>query len=81
MTAIQEVKDLNSVCLETLTSSLKSLEMGLLEDGPSKKRKSFDLKSKSKLVKAIQVIKYEEDTSNDEIVEGSDEDEVAFLAK
>lgn len=55
--------------------------MGLSEDGPSKKRKSFALKSKSKLVKAIQVIKYEEDTSNDEIVEGSDEDEVAFLAK
>jgi hypothetical protein len=38
VTAIKEAKDLNSVCLATLASSLKSREMGLSEDGPSKKK-------------------------------------------
>jgi len=83
--SIQEPKDLNSRRLETLASSLKSHAMGLSEEGPSIESKSIDIKSKSKSVKAIQTIKFEEDSLNDrlndEIVEGSDENDVAFLAK
>ena len=47
VTALKLSKDLNSVSLEELVSSLRSHEIELEEDEPQKKNKSVALKSKS----------------------------------
>jgi len=60
---------LNKFGLKTLTSSLKTHEMELLEDDPSRKIKYISLKSNGKIVKALQAIEYEEATPDDDTID------------
>ena len=48
MTVIEEAKDLNTVSVENLISSLKCHEIGLNEQEPVRKPKTIGLKSKGK---------------------------------
>ena len=48
MTAIEEAKDLNTLSVEDLVSSLKVHEIGLNEHEPAKKVKSIALPSRGK---------------------------------
>jgi hypothetical protein len=72
---------LNKLILENLISSLKSHEIELVEDEPSKESKSIGLKSKEKSAKALQASESEEETPNG----GSDNDsyveEMTYLTK
>jgi len=79
MTTIKEARDLNTLSLEDLISSLKFHELGLNQDEPAKKSKSIALKGKSS--KALKA-----DESEDESpAGGSDEDpeaeEMTMLSK
>jgi len=70
VTAIEEAKDLNTLSVEDLVSSLKVHEIGLNEHEPARKVKSIAPPSKGKSSKAFKVIE-----SEDESPEGdSDED-------
>jgi len=55
VTAIEEAKDLNTLSVEDLVSSLKVHEIGLNEHESTKKNKSIDLSSKEKSSKALKV--------------------------
>jgi len=70
VTAIEEVKDLNTLSVEDLISSLKCHEIGLNEHEPIKKPKSIALKSRGKPTKALKAIESEEESTS----EDSDED-------
>ena len=56
VTAIEEAKDLNTLSVEDLISSLKCLEIGLNEHESIKKHKSIALKSRGKSSKALKGI-------------------------
>jgi len=56
VTAIEEAKDLNTLSVEDLVSSLKVHEIGLNEHEPAKKVKSIPLPSKGKSSKALKVV-------------------------
>ena len=56
VTAIEEAKDLNTLSVEDLVSSLKVREIGLNEHEPAKMNKSIALASKRKSSKALKVI-------------------------
>jgi len=76
VTAIEEAKDLNTLSVEDLVSSLKFYEIGLNEHEPAKKNKSIALPSKGKSSKALKVIE-----SEDESLDGdSDEDPTGKMA-
>jgi len=62
VTAIEETKDLNTLSVEDLVSSLKFHQMNLNEHEPSKKTKSIALPSKGKSSKALKVIESEEES-------------------
>jgi len=70
VTAIEEVKDLNTLSVEDLISSLKCHEIGLNEHEPIKKPKSIALKSRGKSTKALKALESEEESTS----EDSDED-------
>ncbi|RHN74566.1 putative transcription factor interactor and regulator CCHC(Zn) family [Medicago truncatula] len=70
VTAIEEVKDLNTLSVEDLVNSLKVHEISLNEHEPSKKSKFIALPSKGKSSKALKAVKYEEELSDGD----SDED-------
>ena len=70
VTAIEEAKDLNTLSVEDLISSLKVHEIGLNEHKYVKKTKSIDLPSKGKSLKALKAIKNEEESPDGD----SDED-------
>jgi len=70
VTAIEEAKDLNTLSVEDLVSSLKVHEMSLNEHEPFKRTKSIALPSKGKLSKALKVIESEEESPDGD----SDED-------
>jgi len=70
VTAIEEAKDLNTLSVEDLISSLKCYEIGLNEHEPIKKPKSIALKSRGKPTKALKAIESEEESTS----EDSDED-------
>jgi len=70
VTAIEEAKDLHTLSVEDLVSSLKVHEMSLNEHEPSKKSKSIALSSKGKSSKALKVIESKEESAD----EDSDED-------
>jgi len=53
VTTIQEANDLNKLSLENLISSLKSHDIKLIGDEPTKKSKSIALTSNEKSVKAF----------------------------
>ena len=57
MTAIEEAKDLNTMSIEDLISSLKCHEIGLNEHESIKKHKSIALKSRGKLSRHFSEIK------------------------
>jgi len=57
---------LKKLGFETLIRSLKSHEMELLGNDPSKKRKYIALKSKGKYVEALQVVESEEDNPEED---------------
>ena len=62
VTAIDKAKDLNTLSVEDLVSSLKVHEISLNEDEPAKKSKSIALPSKGKSSKALKVIEFEEES-------------------
>jgi len=70
VTAIEEAKDLNTLSVEDLISSLKCHEIGLNEHEPVKKPKSIALKSRGKSTKALKALESEEESTS----EDSDED-------
>jgi len=79
VTAIEEAKDLNTLSIEDLVSSLKVHELSLNEHESSKKSKSIALPSKGKSSKALKVIKSEEE--EEESPNGdSDEDPAEMMA-
>jgi len=70
VTTIEEVKDLNTLSVEDLVSSLKVHEIGLNEHEPAKKVKSITLPSKGKSSKAFKVVESEDESPDGD----SDED-------
>ena len=70
MTTIEEGKDLNTLSVEDLTSSLKYHEIGLNEHESIKKPKSIALRSRGKSTKALKALESEEESTS----EDSDED-------
>jgi len=70
VTAIKEAKDLNTMSVEDLVSSLKVHEITLNEHEPAKKSKSITLPSKGKSSKALKVIESKEESPDGD----SDED-------
>jgi len=70
VTAIEEAKDLNTLSVEDLISSLKCHDIGLNEHEPIKKPKSIALKSRGKSSKALKALESEEESTS----EDSDED-------
>jgi len=76
VTAIEEAKDLNTLRVEDLVSTLKVHEISLNEHEPSKKSKSIALPSKGKSSKALKVIESEEESPNGD----SDEDLAEMMA-
>jgi len=69
VTAIEEAKDLNTLSVEDLVSSLKVHEIGLNEHEPTKKVKSISLPSRGKSSKALKVVESEDESP------GGDSDE------
>jgi len=61
VTGIEEAKDLNTLSVEDLLSSLKVHEIGLNEHEPTKKVKSIALTSRGKSSKALKVVESDED--------------------
>ena len=61
VTAIEEAKDLNTLSVEDLVSSLKVHELSLNEHESTKKSKSIALPSKGKSSKALKVVESEEE--------------------
>jgi len=76
VTAIEEAKDLNTLSVEDLVSSLKVYVISLNEHEPAKKRKSIALPPKGKSSKALKVIKSEEESPDGD----SDEDPAEKMA-
>ena len=70
VTAIDEAKDLNTLSVEDLVSSLKVHEISLNEHEPTKKSKSIALPSKGKSSQALKVVDSEEESPDGD----SDED-------
>jgi len=62
VTAIKEAKDLNTLSVEDLVSSLKVHEIDLNEHEPAKKVKSIALPSRGKSSKALKVVEYEDES-------------------
>jgi len=76
VTAIEEAKDLITLSVEDLVSSLKVHEISLNEHEPAKKSKSIALPSKGKSSKALKVIESEEESPDGD----SDEDPAEIMA-
>jgi len=76
VTAIEEAKDINTLSVEDLVSSLKVHEISLNEHEPAKKSKSIALPSKGNSSKALKVIESEEESRDGD----SDEDPAEIMA-
>ena len=76
VTAIEEVKDLNTLSVEDLMSSLKVHEIGLNEHDYAKKTKSIALPSKGKSSRALKAIESEEESPD-----GDSDDDPAVVEK
>jgi len=79
VTAIEEAKDLNTLSVEDLVTSLKVHEIGLNEHEPAKKVKSIVLPSKGKSSKAFKVIE-SEDESHDGDYDEDPTEKMAMLS-
>jgi len=66
VTAIEEVKDLNTLSVEDFISSLKCHEIGLNEHESIKKHKSIALKSRGKSSKALKALESEEESTSED---------------
>ena len=66
MTAIEKAKDLNTLSVEDLISSLKCHEIGLNEHESIKKHKSIALKSRGKSSKALKALESEEESTSED---------------
>jgi len=75
VTAIEEAKDLNTLSVEDLVSSLKFHELSLNEHESTKKSKSIALPSKGKSSKALKVVETEEEDS----LNGDSDEEAAKM--
>jgi len=75
-TAIEDAKDLNTLSVEDLVSSLKVHEIGLNVHEPAKKVKSITLPSRGKSSKALKVVESEDESSDGD----SDEDPIEKMA-
>jgi len=80
MTSIEEVKNLNTLSIEDLISSLMFHEIGLNEQEPVIKPKSIALKSKGKSTKALKVNESEDDSPADDSNEDPVAEEMAMLS-
>jgi len=69
VTAIEKAKDLNTLSVEDLISSLKCHEIGLNEHESIKKHKSIALKSRGKSSKALNAFESEEESTSGDSVE------------
>jgi len=76
VTDIEEAKDLNTLSVEDLVSSIKVHEISLNEHEPAKKSKSIVLPSKGKLSKALKFIESEEESTDGDY----DEDPAEMMA-
>ena len=76
VTIIEEAKDLNTLSVEDLVSSLKVYEIGLNEHEPTKKVKSIALPSRGKPSKALKVVESEDESPDGD----SDEDPIEKMA-
>ena len=76
VTAIEEAKDLNTLSVEDLVSSLKVHEISLNEHESAKKSKSIALPSKRKSPKALKVIESKEESPDGDF----DEDPAEMMA-
>jgi len=76
VTAIEEAKDLNTLSVEDLFSSLNVHEIGLNEHEPAKKVKSIALPSRGKSSKALKVVESEDESPDGD----SDEDPIEKMA-
>jgi len=72
VTTIEEAKDLNTLSVEDLVSSLKVHGIGLNEHEPAKKVKSIALPSRGKSSKALKVVESEDESPDGD----SDEDPI-----
>ena len=77
VTALKLEKDLNSITLEELVSSLRSHEIELEKDEPQKWGKFVALKSKPEMTRAYQV----EEESNVYDEDSKDDDELYLISK
>jgi len=77
VTAIEEAKDLNTLSVEDLVSSLKIHKLSLNEHESTKKSKSIALPSKGKTSKALKVVESEEEDSPNG---DSDEEVIEMMA-
>jgi len=66
VTSIEEAKDLNTLSVEDLISSLKCRGIGLNEHEPVKKPKSIALKSRGKSTKALKALESEEESTSED---------------
>ncbi|KAK2452140.1 putative mitochondrial protein [Trifolium repens] len=82
VTAFQESKDLDTVSLESLVSSLKSHEMELMIDESTKKLKGIALstKSSSKALKAKVIVSDEEASEEGHEMDSDEEEEMVLMA-
>jgi len=69
VTAIEEAKDLNTLSVEDLISSLKCHEIGLNEHEPVKKPKFIALKLRGKSTKALKALESEEESTSEDFGE------------
>jgi len=81
VTAIEETKDLNTLSVEDLVSSLKVHEMSLNEHESTKKTRSIALPSKGKSSKALKVIESEEESPDGDFDEDPAEKMVMLSSK
>ena len=72
VTAIEEAKDLNTLSVEDLISSLKCHEIGLNEQEPIKKHKAIAVKSRGKSSKARKALESEEESTSEDFDEHSE---------
>ena len=81
VTAIEEAKDLNTLSVEDLVSSLKVHEISLKEHDYVEKTKSIALPSKGKSSKALKVIESEEESPDGDSDKDSAEKTAMFSNK
>lgn len=81
VTTIEEARDLNTLSLEDLISSLKCHDIGLNEQEPVRKPKSIALKSKGKSSKVLKANESEDESPTAGSEEDPEVEEMVMLSK